>query len=73
MSQLYSCQNSLAVTLWFVGLGIWRLRRLMDQLDDLAKQAREKMQLSEIRYIFELLKAETYRIAESEFITICDT
>jgi hypothetical protein len=69
---LWKTETSLAVTLWFVILGVWCLRHLISKLGDLAQRAREKMQLSETRYAFELLRTETYRIAEGRFLCVCD-
>ena len=49
-------------------LGVWFLQRLASRFDDLAKRAREKMQLSEIRYAFELLRTAVYRAAEGQYL-----
>lgn len=70
---IWKTETSLAVTLWFVILGVWCLRHIMGKLDSLAERSRQQWQVSETRYVFELLRQETYRIAESEFATICDT
>ena len=64
----WKTETSLAVTLWFVILGIFCLEYIASRFDDLAKQAREKMQLSEIRYTFELLKAAIRYAAEGKYI-----
>lgn len=64
----WKTETSLAVTLWFVILGIWCLKHIAEGMDDLAKQAKEKMQLSEIRYIFETLRAEIFCATEAKYL-----
>jgi hypothetical protein len=64
----WKTENSLAVTLWFVMLGIWCLAHIAEAMDDLAQRSREKMQLSEIRYIFETLRAEIFCATEAKYL-----
>lgn len=61
-------RTSLSVTLWFVILGVWCLEYIASRLDDLAKQSREKMQLSEIRYAFEMLRTAIHCAAEGKYL-----
>jgi len=65
---LWKTGTSLAVTLWFVILGIWCLQYLMERFDDIAKQARKKMQLSEIRYVFEAIRTAISCAAEGSYL-----
>jgi hypothetical protein len=64
----WKSETSLAVTLWFVILGVWCLRHIMGLLDGLAKKAREKMELSETRYVFELLRSAVFCAAEGKYL-----
>jgi hypothetical protein len=64
----WKTETSLAVTLWFVILGIWCLKHIADGMDDLAKRAKEKMQLSETRYLFEALRTEIFCTSEAKYI-----
>lgn len=64
----WKSETSLAVTLWFVILGIWCLQHIADLFDDLAKKAREKMELSETRYAFELLRSALVCAAEGIYL-----
>lgn len=64
----WKTELSLAVTLWFVILGIWCLRHIAERLDDLAQRSREKMQLSETRYLFEALRTAVFCAAERRYI-----
>jgi hypothetical protein len=64
----WKSETSLAVTLWFVILGVWCLRHITSLMDDLTRKTRESMQLSETRYAFELLRSAVYCAAEGKYL-----
>ncbi len=70
-------EMSLAVTLWFVILGIFCLNHILEKMDEQEKAShdalRKKMRLSETRYAFELLRDAIYQVAEAPFLVICDS
>jgi hypothetical protein len=59
---------TLSVALWFVILGTWFLWTLEKHITTLQKKAREKMQLSIIRFWFEQLINADIRAAEGKFL-----
>lgn len=58
-------QLSLAITLWFVILGLWFIWSLEDTMTELEKAARAKMKLSLIRYYFEQLQKDIILAGEA--------
>lgn len=64
----FKTEQTIAVVLWFTVLGVWCLEHIASCLDDLARQAKEKMQLSEIRYAFEMLRAAVHSAAEGQYL-----
>ncbi|MGO8737136.1 MAG: transposase [Terriglobia bacterium] len=65
---LWKRETSLAITLWFVILGVWCLRHIAGLFDDLAEKARKKMELSETRYAFEVLRSAIFCAAEGRYL-----
>ena len=61
-------QLSLAVTLWFVILGLWFLWSIEEKMTELDKRAKEKMKLSFIRYYFELIQKQIILAGEATLL-----
>jgi hypothetical protein len=62
---------SLSVVLWFTILGIWFLNHMEGKMSENDHNAREAMQLSRNRYIFEQMQREYIVITESKYLVHC--
>lgn len=58
--------KSLSIILWFVILGIWFVWKLKETKQDKIK--RKKFQLSKVRYFFEKMNIEIFRMVESQLL-----
>lgn len=59
--------KSLSIILWFVILGTWFVWKLKETKQD--KIQRKKFQLSRVRYFFEKMNIEIFRMIESQLLT----
>lgn len=59
---------SLSVALWFTILGVWFFNHMEKKMDENNRKAKEAMELSSIRYVFERLEREYVIAAESKYL-----
>lgn len=62
---------SLSIALWFTILGIWFLNRMEEKMSENHQMAREAMQLSGTRYLFEQMQREYIITTESKYLVHC--
>ncbi len=61
---------SLSVVLWFTILGVWFFSSMEQKMDENDQKAKEAMELSSIRYLFEGLQREYVLSAEKGYLTL---